>query len=112
MDTTYFPIDEIPVPKPTSNELAGTVFVMTGQLLEYGERDYIEQLLVSLGAERKSGVSKKVNLLLVGYEPGKVKYNKALDLGIPIVGESWLGDLFLRNGFEKLGISMEAEFVD
>ena len=68
--------------------LAGYTIVLTG---EFGEpRDSIQRKLESLGAVTKSGVSSKVNLLLMGDGAGASKKNKAQTLGIRTEGKEWL----------------------
>lgn len=68
--------------------LGGYVICITG---EFGEdRERIQQKLEKLGAVCKSGVSKKVNLLLVGEGAGKNKSAKAAELNIRTEGREWL----------------------
>jgi DNA ligase (NAD+) len=79
-------------PKP----LKGMMFVITG---EFGEdRDSLTKKLVDLGAEAKSGVTKKVTHLIVGSAPGKTKLTKAVELGIKQYDAAWLEKLLADNG--------------
>jgi DNA ligase (NAD+) len=66
-------------------KLAGKVFVFTGALKSYG-RDEARDLVESLGGATASSVSKKVDYVVVGEDPGS-KLDKAKELGIKILGE-------------------------
>jgi DNA ligase (NAD+) len=70
-----------PGPRP----LAGQIFVITGTLSTMG-RDEARDLLVSLGAEVGSTVTKKTTALVAGESPGS-KLDKARELGIKVLGE-------------------------
>lgn len=65
--------------------------LVTGTLENY-KRDEIKDLLDSLGANVVSSVSKKLDFLIVGRDPGS-KVEKALNLGIRIVYEDELNDI-------------------
>ena len=65
--------------------IAGKTFVFTGTLKSYG-RDEARSLVKSLGGTIASGVSKKVNFVIAGEDPGS-KFDKAKDLGIKILSE-------------------------
>jgi DNA ligase (NAD+) len=65
--------------------LAGKVFVFTGSLKSHG-RDEARDLVESLGAATASSVSKKVDFVVVGEDPGS-KLDKAKELGIKILTE-------------------------
>ena len=60
-------------------------FVFTGEL-EKITREEAEALVEKLGGQAAKSVSKKTNYVVVGANPGS-KYNKALELGIPILSE-------------------------
>ena len=66
-------------------ELAGKVFVFTGALKFFG-RDEARSLVETLGGSTASSVSKKVDFVVVGEEPGS-KFDKAKELGIKILTE-------------------------
>ncbi len=66
-------------------KLAGKVFVFTGTLKSYG-RDEARDLVESLGAATASSVSKKVDFVVVGEDPGS-KFDKAKELGIKTLTE-------------------------
>jgi len=66
-------------------KLAGKTFLFTGALKEFG-RDEARNLVESLGAATTSSVSKKVNFVVVGEDPGS-KFDKAKELGIKILTE-------------------------
>lgn len=73
-----------PEPKE-KGRLAGKTFVFTGTLKSYG-RDEARNLVESLGGKTASSVSKKVDFVVVGEDPGS-KFEKAKDLGIRILTE-------------------------
>ncbi len=81
--------------------LAGTSFCITGEFSE--DRESLSAKLVSLGAVAKSGVTSKVNLLIVGEAAGKTKLTKAAQLGIKQVGKEWLVQTLSENGLEMKG---------
>lgn len=70
------------------NFFKGKRFVLTGSLASYS-RDEITKILENLGAKSSSSVSKQTSLVIVGSEPGS-KFNKAQQLGIPIMEEEEL----------------------
>jgi DNA ligase (NAD+) len=76
---------------PKSNKLAGQTFVFTGGLANR-TREEAGELVVAHGGKVISSVSKKTSYVVVGTDPGS-KFDKAKELGVPILDES---------GFEKL----------
>jgi DNA ligase (NAD+) len=66
-------------------KLAGKNFVLTGTLKTLG-RDEARNLVESLGGVTASSVSKKVDFVVVGEDPGS-KFDKAKELGIKILSE-------------------------
>jgi DNA ligase (NAD+) len=66
-------------------KLAGKTFVFTGALKDLG-RDEARNLVESLGGMTASSVSKKIDFVVVGEDPGS-KYDKAKELGIKILTE-------------------------
>lgn len=67
-------------------------FVITGTLVKY-TRDEVEEKIENLGGKASGSVSKKTYAVIVGENPGS-KYNKALELGIPIWNEDDLEEKF------------------
>ncbi len=65
--------------------LEGKKFVFTGELEEFSRRGAQEEVL-KRGGEISSSVSKNVDCVVVGKNPGS-KFNKAKSLGLKIVGE-------------------------
>jgi DNA ligase (NAD+) len=88
------------------DSLKGVAFCITG---EFGEdRDSLYRKLESLGGVGKSGVSKKVTLLIVGEGAGKTKLAKATELGIKQVGKEWLEKTLADNGMKlNSGVAVE-----
>ncbi|TCL69986.1 DNA ligase (NAD+) [Hydrogenispora ethanolica] len=70
----------------TAQVLAGKTVVVTGTL-ETFSRSEIEELIRKQGGKAAGSVSKNTALLVVGKDPGS-KYQKARELGIPILDEA------------------------
>jgi len=75
--------------------LAGMTFVLTGALANH-TRDEAGTALRSLGARVSGSVSKKTSFVVVGDDPGS-KYDKALELGVPVLDEAGL-DRIIESG--------------
>lgn len=76
------------------DEFKGKTFVLTGTLINI-TRDKASEIIENLGGKVSSSVSSKTSVVVVGASPGS-KYNKALELGIPI----WKEEEFI-NKIEK-----------
>ncbi|MFZ5647625.1 MAG: NAD-dependent DNA ligase LigA [Bacillota bacterium] len=74
-----------PEPGEKPGVLEGKTVVLTGGLKNY-TRQEAQELVERLGGRVSSSVSKKTDLVVVGEDPGS-KYEKALELGIRIIGE-------------------------
>lgn len=74
-----------PEKKQISDKLAGKSFVITGTLASMS-REKAKELIESLGGTVKSSVSKNIDYLIVGSEPGS-KLEKAKSLGIKLLNE-------------------------
>lgn len=68
--------------------LAGLTFVLTGALSSM-TREQAAEALKALGAKVTDSVSKKTSFVVVGENPGS-KRDKALALGVPVIGEEEL----------------------
>ena len=79
---------ERPPDHAVAGPLIGTTVLITGRL-EALSRGQAEQRLKDLGAKIAPGVSKSLDYLIVGAEPGS-KLDKAKKVGTNIVDESWL----------------------
>ena len=77
--------------KVKSNKLAGKSFVFTGGLANRS-REEAGEIVKQHGGKVIGSVSKKTNYVVVGSDPGS-KYDKAKELGVPILDEA---------AFEKL----------
>ena len=66
-------------------KLAGKVFVFTGALQYFG-RDEARNLVESMGGMTASIISKKVDFVVIGEDPGS-KFDKAKELGIKTLTE-------------------------
>jgi DNA ligase (NAD+) len=64
---------------------AGKTFVLTGGLKNYS-REQANEVILNLGGNVSSAVSKKISYVLVGEEPGS-KYSKAKALNVKIISE-------------------------
>ena len=69
-----------------SNPFSGKTLCVTGKLNHF-TRDSINEKITSLGAKAASSVSKKTDYLITNEASGSSKYNKAIELGIPIITE-------------------------
>ena len=78
--------------------LAGTSVVVTGSL-EGFTRDTAAQAITERGGKVASSVSKKTSFVVVGDTPGS-KYDKALDLKVPILAGAEAFEVLLRQGPE------------
>jgi DNA ligase (NAD+) len=68
-----------------SQKLAGKSFVFTGGLANRSRED-AGRLVIQHGGKVSSSVSKKTDYVVVGTDPGS-KYNKAKELGVPVLTE-------------------------
>jgi len=76
----------------SSDILAGKTFLITGTLPSYGRKE-METLIMEHGGKILSGVSKQLNYLIVGENPGS-KLDKARQLGtVKIIREAELLDM-------------------
>lgn len=66
-------------------KLSGKTFLFTGALESFS-RDEARELVEKLGGKTASGVSKDIDYVVGGSEPGS-KYNKAVKLGLKIITE-------------------------
>lgn len=71
--------------KPAAGGLSGKVFLFTGALKSL-TRDEAKDLVEASGGEAASSISKKVDYVVVGEEPGS-KFEKARELGLKIIDE-------------------------
>jgi DNA ligase (NAD+) len=69
-----------------SQKFAGKSFVFTGGLANRS-REEAGQLVMQHGAKVSSSVSKKTDYVIVGTDPGS-KFDKAKELGVPVLNES------------------------
>jgi DNA ligase (NAD+) len=65
--------------------LEGLSVVVTGSLAEFS-RDQSKEAITARGGKATSSVSKKTDFVVVGDSPGS-KYDKALQLGVPVLDE-------------------------
>ena len=79
------------VPQP----LAGLTFVITGTLPSMS-RDQAKALIERHGGKVTGSVSGRTDYLLVGEAPGATKYNKARELGVPMIEEAELVGMIER----------------
>ena len=73
--------------------LAGKTFVLTGTLQGF-TRERAKELIESLGGKVSSSVSKSTDYVLVGENPGS-KYEKAVKLGVKVIGEEEFRELVI-----------------
>ncbi|MCP9769628.1 NAD-dependent DNA ligase LigA [Lacihabitans sp. LS3-19] len=80
-----FEADNI-VTEHESNALEGKTFLYTGTFASFS-REELEQKIESNGGKLVSGVSKKLDFLIVGDGAGPSKLKKAEDLGVKMISE-------------------------
>ena len=68
------------------NPFSGKTLCVTGKLTHFS-RDGINAKIAELGAKAASSVSKNTNFLITNEASGSSKYNKAVELNIPIITE-------------------------
>jgi DNA ligase (NAD+) len=66
--------------------LEGLIVVVTGSLADYS-RDGAKEAIIARGGKAAGSVSKKTDYVVVGDSPG-TKYEKAMDLGVPVLDEA------------------------
>ena len=81
------------VAPPAEGPLTGKTFVLTGTLPSL-TREAATELIEQAGGKVTSSVSKKTSYVVAGESPGS-KYDKALELGVPMIGEDELRALVL-----------------
>jgi DNA ligase (NAD+) len=74
-------------PERGSGPLDGLTLVVTGTLADYS-RDGAAEAIASRGGKVTGSVSKKTAYVVVGDSPGASKYNKAVELAVPILDEA------------------------
>jgi DNA ligase (NAD+) len=84
--------------------LVGLTFVLTGALTRY-TRDEAGAALKELGAKVSGSVSKKTSFVVVGDEPGS-KYDRAVELGVPVLDEAVL-DAVIASGLPPVAGSTD-----
>lgn len=77
--------------KTLSQKLSGKKIVITGTLPNYS-RNEVKELIEVHGGSTTSSVSKNTDYVVAGDSPGS-KYEKAIQLDIPILNEIELKDL-------------------
>jgi DNA ligase (NAD+) len=84
--------DEAPREEAGPAPLEGLTFVITGTLLSMSRED-ATRLIEEHGGKVTGSVSANTDYLLVGEKPGSSKYNKAQQLGVPMLDEARLREL-------------------
>ena len=82
--------------KPVEGPLTGNTYVITGTL-ESMTREQAAVELETRGAKIAGSVSKKTTALIAGEEPGGTKFNKARQLGTPLLDEAAFEELLATN---------------
>jgi DNA ligase (NAD+) len=77
--------DDEPADRPIARTLAGLTLVITGSL-EHFSRDSAGEAVQARGGKVTSSVSKKTSFVVAGDNAGS-KYDKAVQLGVPILDE-------------------------
>ena len=85
--------------KPERNLLKGKSFVFTGKLESF-TRAQAQELIESLGGRLSSQVSKKIDYVVAGKDPGS-KFEKAKKLGVEVIDEEGFKRMIEANKREK-----------
>ena len=76
----------------SSHSLSNLIFVISG-VFEKHSREDLKSLIEKNGGKISSSISSKTNYLLAGKNIGPSKFNKANELGVPVINEVSLIDL-------------------
>ena len=76
----------------SSDSLSNLIFVISG-VFENHSREELKSLIEKNGGKISSSISSKTNYLLAGKNIGPSKFNKANELGVPVINEVSLIDL-------------------
>ncbi|MBF8170341.1 MULTISPECIES: NAD-dependent DNA ligase LigA [Streptomyces] len=87
--------------------LEGLTVVVTGTLENF-TRDGAKDALQSRGAKVTGSVSKKTSFVVVGDNPGS-KYDKAMQLKVPVLNEDGFGVLLEQGAEAATGVALSAE---
>lgn len=79
-----------------SDAFAGLTFVFTGALKRF-TREQAEALVREMGGKASGSVSKQTSYVVVGESPGS-KYQRALELGVPVLSEEEFVKMVERAG--------------
>lgn len=74
-------LDELVWPEPKQGALRGTKLLVTG-IMETIEREKLNQLLAECSGHIMSGISKNLDILIVGRDAGPAKLQKAEQFGL------------------------------
>ncbi len=69
-----------------TNKLHGQIFVISGKFEKFS-RDEIKQMIELNGGKNSGSISRKTNYVVAGENMGPSKYEKAQELGIPVISE-------------------------
>lgn len=93
----------VPAGEEAELTLAGLTFVLTGSLVQSGlTRDEAGSRLKAMGAKVSGSVSKKTSFVVAGEAAGS-KYDKAVALGVPVLDEAQLLEIFETGRAPEMG---------
>ena len=101
-------VDEVDESIPRT--LEGLSIVITGSMAGWS-RDEAKEAIAARGGRAAGSVSKKTAFLVAGDAPGS-KYDKALDLGVPILDEAGLGVLLASGPEAAEKVATRADSTD
>ena len=85
-------IEKDPEPSVENEKIAAKIFVLTGTLSL--PREQVKREIETLGGKVLSSVSAKTDFVVSGPNPGTTKLSKARELGVDIITEEQLKELF------------------
>ena len=97
-------------PAPGPRPLDGLSIVVTGTLADY-TRDAATEAIAELGGKAAGSVSKKTAFVVVGDSPGS-KYDKAVQLGVPVLDEAGFRVLLTDGPEAAQAVALPAEATE
>ena len=93
----YLNIESIVIEKKGFKDLTGLIFVITGDVYTFKNRDELKKLIGDLGGKLTGSVSKKTNYLITNdSDTNTVKNKRAIELGVKIITEEDFNQLIGR----------------
>jgi DNA ligase (NAD+) len=93
----YLNVESIVIEKKGFKDLTGLIFVITGDVYTFQNRNELKKLIGDLGGKLTGSVSKKTNYLITNdSDTNTVKNKRAIELGVKIITEEDFNQLIGR----------------